>query len=387
MRANRVCVQLLAQRLCLSGLLGLYGVLPAAAAPEAEPRPYVFSWPFAEQDMAPRGGTTRGPQLTPLREVAPAFQRIQEPGLAPRERDRRAILAMAGSHRVSFDFLEVVGFAPDFEPARPYKSWGTEHVYVVEDTPEHIVLQHILVMSIITDSGETVGPFVTKHWRQDWRWEAPEAHVYRGYGTWQQRTRAADERAGAWLQTVWDVDDAPRYAAWGRWEHTPERSRWKSEETWRPLPRREFSVRDDYDVLIGTNTHIILPAGWVQEEHNVKTVLSAPGEVEQRLAREIGIARYQRLQDFDRSAGDSYWQETAPFWSSVRDYWREAMRQAESIYLRADVDGRKLFEPLFERAQAIADGESFTAAQNRAFIRSTIDGYRRETPANGALSY
>lgn len=51
-----------------------------------------------------------------------------------------------------------------------------------------------------------------------------------------------------------------------------------SGETWRPLPRRELSERDGYDVLIGTNTHIVLPTGWVQEEHNVKAVLAGLGE-------------------------------------------------------------------------------------------------------------
>jgi len=132
---------------------------------------------------------------------------------------------MAGSHRVSFDFLELVGFAFDFSPARPYRSWGTEHVYVLEDTPERVSLQHILVMTIIRPDGDTVGPFVTKHWRQDWTWEAAEAHVYRGRGTWVRERRSAEERAGQWLQTVWDVDDAPRYAAWGQWQHTQERSR------------------------------------------------------------------------------------------------------------------------------------------------------------------
>ena len=42
-------------------------------------------------------------------------------------------------------------------------------------------------------------------------------------------------------------------------------STWISDETWRPLPRREFSVRKDYDVLVGTNRHTITAQGWVQE--------------------------------------------------------------------------------------------------------------------------
>ncbi len=46
----------------------------------------------------------------------------------------------------SFEFLETVGFTETHKPARPYQSWGTEFVYVVEDKGDFISLQHILVM-------------------------------------------------------------------------------------------------------------------------------------------------------------------------------------------------------------------------------------------------
>src|SRR6056297_1429777 len=348
----------------------------ALAQDEPDTDPYVFAWPFVEGEMSPRGGTTKGPPVETVTETTEAFERLQADGLSKRERDRRAILAMAGTYRVSFDFLELVGYAPGFEPARPYRSWATEHVFVVDDSEERISLQHILIMTIVGEDGAEMGPFVTKHWRQDWVFEDQAVHVYRGSGTWARTTRDESERAGHWSQTVWQVDDSPRYSAWGEWRHTPERSWWTSGETWRPLPRREFSVRDDYDVLVGTNTHIVLPTGWVQEEHNVKTVLAGPGEVESRLAREIGIARYERIRDFDTGPGDEYWADTSAFWSQVRAYWEQAMADDDRIRLKPEVDGRNLFEPLFGRAQAIADGEEFSAEDNRAFVADTIDTYR-----------
>ena len=49
----------------------------------------------------------------------------------------------------------------------------------------------------------------------------------------------------------------PIETAFGRWEHFGNVSTWLSSTTWRPLPRREFSVRKDYDVLVGTNRHTI----------------------------------------------------------------------------------------------------------------------------------
>ena len=99
-------------------------VLPGAAGAQAE-GDYVFGWPFVEPEaIAPRGGTTEGPAVELVQEPTEAFQRLQGEGINPRERDRRAILALAGAHRVSFDFLEVMGYSPDFEPAAPYRSWG-----------------------------------------------------------------------------------------------------------------------------------------------------------------------------------------------------------------------------------------------------------------------
>ena len=41
---------------------------------------------------------------------------------------------------------------------------------------------------------------------------------------------------------------------------------WESKDTLRPLPRREFSVRSDYDVLWGTNRITVLPSGWVRKK-------------------------------------------------------------------------------------------------------------------------
>ena len=157
---------------------------PVPAQDESDQGPYIFAWPFVDGDMSPRGGTTAGPAVETERETTEAFQRLQDEGLSKQERDRRGILAMAGSHRVSFDFLELVGYAPGFEPAKPYRSWGTEHVYVVEDGEEQISLQHILIMTIVGEDGEEMGPFVTKHWRQDWVYEDPQVHTYRGGGTW-----------------------------------------------------------------------------------------------------------------------------------------------------------------------------------------------------------
>src|SRR5262245_62911565 len=99
----------------------------ASKPAESPPSRYTFSWPItADPSLAPRGGTTKGPEITLDRTESAAWKALQEPNLSAFERDRRGILAMAGAYRVTFDFLEIMPFQPDAKRDRPYQSWGTE---------------------------------------------------------------------------------------------------------------------------------------------------------------------------------------------------------------------------------------------------------------------
>src|SRR5688572_332172 len=90
-----------------------------SAAEEAVPR-YTFSWPIEGSALKPRGGTTKGVPVTLDTADSVEWKSLQEQGLSPHERDRRAILAMSGTYRVTFDFLEVVPFASGSKPRAPY---------------------------------------------------------------------------------------------------------------------------------------------------------------------------------------------------------------------------------------------------------------------------
>ena len=352
--------------------------VPPPAVPKA-PRQFTFAWPYREGDgVAPRGGTTKGPPVELASEPGPEWRSLQEPGLSDLERDRRAILAMAGTFRTSFDFLEVIGFRSGFVPDRPYQSWGTEYVYVIRDDPHLISLQHLLVMFLQGSDGKVEGPFVTKHWRQEWRYEDRELLTYRGHETWAKERLPPDVARGTWTQAVSQVDDSPRYEAYGRWEHFGNVSTWQSSPTWRPLPRREFSVRKDYQVLIGENRHTITPTGWVQEEENLKVVLDDGGRPiasEPVLAKEIGLNRYERLTGFDDSAGRRYQERTEPFWSEVRTAWDDVAATHDRFTLRAAPDRGQLFVPLFEYAEKLYEGAPLDAAAAETFARKTVQSY------------
>lgn len=350
-------------RLCGGSLLTVLSTVAAAyeEAPGANavaPR-YTFSWPLDDAALKPRGGTTKGPPVVLDTAASREWQALQENDISSLERDRRAILAMVGTYRVTFDFLEVGLFDAAQTRSAPYQSWGTEKVYVDSDSGRAISLVHILEMRIVQKDGSISEPMVTKHWRQDWQYEPRQIVTYQGRERWQQRKVVSGEAQGAWLQTVYQVDESPRYASIGRWQHSASFSTWLSADTWRPLPRREWSVRDDYQVLIGTNRHTVFTNGWTQEENNLKAALTPERKlrIEQPyLAREYGVARYERTKDADFAAADQYYAATRKFWGEVRDIWASAFADQREITLRGPVDKLGLFTPLFEYADATASG-------------------------------
>jgi hypothetical protein len=247
---------------------------------------------------------------------------------------------------------------------------------VVEDKKDFISLQHIMVMFFEQD-GEVHGPMVMKHWRQDWQYEKRELLAYVGNNTWEKQKLTAAEARGTWAQAVWQVDDSPRYESYGRWEHKPNFSAWKSALTWRPLPRREHTVRGDYQVLEGYNIHTILPNGWVQEEENYKLKLDTRGQPDggqPYLAKELGVNRYERITGFDFSAGDSYWEATGYFWQVVREEWQRIIRENPAITMHDEVDDMPLYANLFEYAGKVEQGE-VSNDDIRAFVRGTLDRY------------
>jgi hypothetical protein len=350
---------------------GLAAGMLIAAEPAGEARAprYTFSWPLGPDAPAPRGGTTRGAPVKLATAPSAEWQALQAKDLAPQERDRRAILAMAGTYRVTFDFLEVATFPDEGRRPRPYQSWGTEKVYVDRNEPGFISLVHILEMRVVGQDGRISEPMVTKHWRQDWRYE-PEFVIEHEEGLrWRKRRLSDEERRGAWSQTVYQVDESPRYGSVGRWEHNASFSSWIGGDTARPLPRREWSVRKDYQLLYGTNRHTILPRGWLHEENNLKRAgADAPLPY---VGREYGVARYERIVDADFAAADRYYAATRVFWDTVLEVWDELWSTREVVEVTANSDQSGAFAGLFELAEEFAAGR-LAADAARVRIREAL---------------
>lgn len=340
---------------------------------------YVFSWPISNDcDDKPRGGTSRGAEVTISSNPHEGWLAIKKADASKFKQDRAAILAMQGGYKVEFNFLETIGFSKKFKRDRPYHSWGTEYVYVVEDEPNFISLQHLMVMYFKQEGGAVSKPFVMKHWRQDWTFQDSDILEYEHRNTWRKVSLNDNDVKGTWTQAVFQVDDSPRYESIGKWQHNSSFSTWISDTTRRPLPRREFSVRDDYQVLEGFNRHTVSVNGWLQEEENWKLVVDKNGDSDTTnpyLSKELGLARYQLTSGFDFSAGDDYMEKTSQFWKQVRRSWADVIEQTDRLELHKSVNGEPLFMPLFEYANKISNGEAFKKDESEKFINITLSNY------------
>ncbi|MEM8867636.1 MAG: DUF6607 family protein [Verrucomicrobiota bacterium] len=313
----------------------------------------------------PGGGNTLGAKYTPSE---PKAVEIPEDA-TDFEKDRAAILALAGSYKVDFHFMEAMGLTTEFEKRGRYNSWGTELVEVIEDRGTFISLQHTLVM-FFDEEDMPDEPMVMKHWRQDWTYEDQTLFTFQGDLTWKRQQINAEQAKGAWSQTVFQVDDSPRYEVVGRWTHQGNLSRWTSRLDARPLPRREFSQRSDYTLLEGVHQITLTPTGWVHQQDNLKRTSGMDSsEAPVYLSTEIGINRYTRIDEpsLTEAAGD-YFETAGDYWASVRSVWEELFASRDVIALYRTVDERPQFMPHFEAAT----DESSTPDTAREIIQSYL---------------
>lgn len=278
------------------------------------------------------------------------------------EQDRKAILAMAGDYRVTFDFRETVAFTPGYEPIDPKRSGGFESVRVIEDTGTRIVLQHLLVVTMPesedSDKDKTV---VIKHWRQDWVYEPTSVLTYDRSGRWLLTDVPAGARKGAWSQTVWQTDDSPRYGGVGTWVYSDGVSRWMSDPTRRPLARRDAVRKPVYGWYVGTNRHALTPNGWVHEQDNAKVGLKDGAAV--TFVHEVVLNTYRKESAYNVKAADDYWAATRDYWAQVRADWDAAITRGGGVVVAEEPENGSVTGPrLMELADQIAEGKIDTAA-------------------------
>ena len=286
--------------------------------------------------------------------------------------DRAAILAMAGTYKVRFDFTETTPWVADYTPVASKPSGGHEVVRVIEDSGNRIVLQHILVHE---KDGKA---FVTKHWRQDWVYEPATVLVYRGPGQWVLEDVPERMRKGRWSQTVWQTDDSPRYGGWGEFSNEGGIIRWRSNWTWRPLPRRDAVRKPVYDRFMAINRHQWTPTGWIHWQDNTKMGMR-DGKVT-AIVQEQGLNSYVRFAGFDAARADRYWAKTRDYWAAVRKAWDDVVARDRGIAIQEQPDwGSVTSERLMTMADQVESGTLPLSAASREARRLILDETRVKT--------
>jgi len=247
--------------------------------------------------------------------------------------EQKAVKSLCGCFEVDFKYAET--FAADtaykFHPR--YNASGLEWVVAEESNPTKFVLQHLLLVS---DS------MVIKHWREDWEFEKNDWLIFNHDATWKQVTGNRENTKGQWTQTVWEVDDAPRYQGSGNWISANGKYYWENTAD-APLPRREYTKRKDYNVMQRTNRIVVTDNGWVHEQDN-KKIIRKDGAADTYLAEEKGYNIYKRTDDSKCKVAAAYWEKHKQFWVAVRQAWQEILKDKTIVRLVPKVDGMLLYE-------------------------------------------
>jgi len=276
-----------------------------------------------------------------------------------KDMDREAILAMCGCYDITFKYTET--FAPeiDYEKKLDYTAAALELALPIVNEDNKISIQHLLVV------GDSM---VIKHWRQDWEYENQKVFYYNANNTWTFKTLPKEEVAGQWTQKVFQVDDSPRYSGSATWVHYDGKHFWEN-KTDSPLPRREYTKRSDYNVMLRGNRQEITNAGWVHEQDNDK-ILREAGSDDVLIAQEKGWNVYNKVEDTKCAKAKEWWNEHQGFWANVRTSWDGIYDREGSLSLHKSIDKKPLFMHLYPLEKADADAKAIADVLNK-FINAT----------------
>lgn len=261
---------------------------------------------------------------------------------AKQNEDIKAIQSMCGCYEVQFNFTETFVYSKDtstYKPSKTKHETALEWVELVENTPNKLVLQHIL----ITGNKEED---IVKHWRQDWLYENTDLLAFNKELTWNYKKLTPAAVKGQWTQKVYQVDDSPRYEGSATWSTVDGVTSWKN-TTDAPLPRREHTIRNDYNVLKRRNIHEITAKGWIHEQDNDKIIRTTSGN-DVVLAQEKGMDIYTKVPNKKCQIAQQWWSKNKDLWAKVRLEWTKVYGQNQDLTLEKKINKKSLFSVLFE---------------------------------------
>lgn len=237
---------------------------------------------------------------------------------------------LCGCFSVNYRYAET--FSPDIK----YKYHEREDmnamelVLPLENTDKKVVLQHLL---LINDT------MIIKHWREEWLYESPVLYAYEGNKVWNKKQLPPAAVKNAWTQTVWEVNDEPRYQGISQWMENDGNTFWESTAD-APLPRREYTTRSDYNILKRRNRIMLTAEGYVHEQDNDKILRTEKGD--KLIVLEKGYNTYYRVEDKECDTGKKWWKKNGAFWTVVRDQWQQYLSATDKIAVKSKVDDKIL---------------------------------------------
>lgn len=258
---------------------------------------------------------------------------------AQNKKDSEAIKKMCGCFEIDFNFAETFQFSNDsnYLKSKNYNAKAIEYAKLIKDDKGHISIQHLLVMD----------NYVIKHWRQDWIYQNRNLLKYDANNSWKHVLKSKKDVKGQWTQKVFQVDDSPRYEGTSSWVHVDGKSYWEN-SSYAPLPRREYTKRNDYNILIRGNRHEIVDEGWIHDQDNYKVVKDSETNAEVIIAAEKGFSTYTKVDESKCSMAINWWNDNNAKWSHVRNKWNSIYSKNEDISLNRTVKDKPLFLYLFD---------------------------------------
>lgn len=268
------------------------------------------------------------------------------------KKDVDAIKKMCGCFEVEFKFAETFEYLNDssYMGSKNYKAKALELALLIKDEKNHLSIQHILISE----------KSIIKHWRQDWIYQNTSLYSYSTNNLWTFTELDKKNVKNEWTQKVYQVDDSPRYEGTSQWVHYKNKSYWENVAD-APLPRREYTKRDDYNLMQRGNKHEIVDDGWIHEQDNLKVDRN---NIDFVLAEEKGYNYYKRVDDSNCIKAIDWWNENQEKWALVRKKWEDIYSRKENISLKKLVNNKPLFSYLFKNE-----------VQNKQEITSIIDNF------------
>ncbi len=273
--------------------------------------------------------------------------------------DIEAILSMCGCHEITFNFAETFAADTAYEFHKNYTAGGLEWIFPVSQEDDKIVIQHLLVV------GDTM---IVKHWRQDWVYENTDLYEYDVRDAWNYNKLDAAKVKGQWTQKVFQVDDSPRYEASGSWVHVDERRYWETTAD-APLPRREKTKRNDYNVMVRRNRQELTNNGWVHEQDNLKVKRNSEGD--KLIAQEKGWNEYTKTDESKCQVAKDWWEKNQAYWADVRSVWDEVFASQKTLKLKMRSGDQILMMRMFALGSELV-GDSYDSEASKTKIREAI---------------